>query len=168
MPMGPALATPGVQTSQFKAGGTFGSIVPIYALGIATFFVYTLMKIMKKNENNEDDNEENKDIQGKADNIEWDKITHRITNIGSIVDDIVEDEDIAKVDNPQDQEILLKDDEFRKPEDGVENRKSEKVKDKGNISEDVDPRDMEICLLKARLEETERAMERIVAQMGII
>merc|ERR1719222_1422093 len=34
--------------------------------------------------------------------------------------------------------------------------------------EEVDPRDLEISLLKKRLEETEKAMERIVAQMGAV
>merc|ERR1719211_694920 len=34
--------------------------------------------------------------------------------------------------------------------------------------EEIDPRDLEISLLKKRLEETEKAMERIVAQMGAV
>lgn len=38
----------------------------------------------------------------------------------------------------------------------------------GQPKEQIDPRDVEISLLKARLEETERAMERIVAQMGAV
>merc|ERR1711892_1420548 len=37
-----------------------------------------------------------------------------------------------------------------------------------NWEDEFDPRDVEISLLKVRLEETEKAMERIVAQMGVV
>eukprot|EP00090_Calanus_glacialis_P009788 TRINITY_DN18195_c0_g1_i2.p1 TRINITY_DN18195_c0_g1~~TRINITY_DN18195_c0_g1_i2.p1 ORF type:complete len:384 (-),score=105.67 TRINITY_DN18195_c0_g1_i2:154-1305(-) len=176
---------PATPVSQPKLGGTLSLITPVYAVGIIVFFVFTLWKIFFKDKEIEEDLEEEEDAKTYAADIKWDDVKSRISKISDIVEKVVDkqadnnpekgmedgpsddEEDFSKqFENKQSDEMKYMDKERNietfTPSGRISPGKLEKAKDA------FDPRDLEISLLKARLEETEKAMERIVAHMGIV
>jgi len=170
-----------VQATQPKLGGSLAVIVPVYGIGIVGFFAFTLYKIFfkKKNDEEEEDSEE-KDAVDCAANVKWDDMTTRISNIGKMVDKVVKNEPSQKEDAPEGSLNNNEHDDYPKVEpkctvfenvildqEPTNNNKGT-YSTKGESTTLPDPRDLEISMLKIRLEETEKAMERIVAHMGII
>jgi len=119
-----------------------------------------------------------------TENLKWDDMSLRISRIADVVENAVEEEKNKLMSEEIVEKTLLdnlKDNEEIKQIEAEESIfKADQVKNQGqdqkisapsiikDSSDVFDPRDVEISLLKARLEETEKAMERIVAQMGVV
>merc|ERR1719219_3208194 len=57
--MRPTLGGPGIQPSQKQqATGSMGVVMPIYTVAILVFFIYTIVKILFKNNKNEEEEED--------------------------------------------------------------------------------------------------------------
>lgn len=239
--MRPTMGGPGVQQQQPKGGGTMGTMMPIFTVGIVVFFIYTTMKVMFKNKNNDEEDEDetnNKKLYGGDNNkyneeyyneyIRQYKQQQEINrgqpekNLNSKISNCClpqEEVDIKEQIDQQDEQIqdikgddegcenyveggVDKDELSSCPASDIEDvsehfkTANKKVNENDNICPDekdvngekelpkppgtkdvenksgdtpgtvVDPRDLEISLLKARLEETDRAMANIVAHLG--
>eukprot|EP00092_Neocalanus_flemingeri_P097389 GFUD01124121.1.p1 GENE.GFUD01124121.1~~GFUD01124121.1.p1 ORF type:complete len:469 (+),score=158.75 GFUD01124121.1:38-1444(+) len=86
--------------------------------------------------------------------------------IQNIDDNLSEDDEFIQ--NLEDEESTIEDNEVSTAGQEGRSIKSGRNDEAEDTPEEIDPRDLEISLLKARLEETEKAMERIVAQMGMM
>jgi len=191
------IGAPSTPPTQTRQGGSFNLIAPIYAIGIVVFFIYTLWKIFFKNKEVDEDIED-EDALTAAEKIKWNHMEKKISEIGEIVDNIVkkglddkceEETDKTSFNCKKDALFENKDEDTNQDEIELEKEpEDENVSAESEISplisqrikapckhdgiedwrEGFDPRDLEISLLKARLEETEKAMERIVAQMGVV
>ncbi|XP_021938613.1 uncharacterized protein LOC110839082 isoform X9 [Zootermopsis nevadensis] len=128
-----------------KGTGTMGVVMPIYTIGIVVFFMYTVMKVIFK------------------------KPGHSAVNYG----DFSSDPDFRKMvfseEYVDDHTNSYGDQSQQKVKhDVAPTRKTAEENGTKLGWKEHDTRDIEIDHLRKRLEETEAAMERIVAQMGSV
>nr|ARU12126.1 resistance to inhibitors of cholinesterase 3 variant 3 [Locusta migratoria manilensis] len=127
-----------------KTGGTMGIIMPMYTIGIVIFFMYTIMKVMFK------------------------KPSDHSSSYGEFHPD------------PEFRKIVFAED-YTTKNGNCEDKLRPRIKNEPASTwkapeengtrlgwKERDTRDLEIDHLRKRLEETEAAMERIVAQMGSV
>jgi len=170
-------------------GAGVGILMPIYTIGIVIFFLYTMMRIMfKKPEDNEP---HTKDFLLDAEQRKFIFAEDYCSTLSGLIPDITA-KDCALIQERLEQkrrsrsktpEVYNKEDLEPIPENAVtEEAVEEDIVEKTtaqpdtlevpetletpDISQAAPMEDDEVDQLRRRLEETERAMERIVAQMG--
>ncbi|XP_068083777.1 uncharacterized protein RIC-3 isoform X5 [Anabrus simplex] len=127
-----------------KGSSTMGIIMPIYTIGIVIFFMYTIMKVMFK------------------------KPSDSTSSYGEFTPDPEFRKVVFAEEYVDDRSQLYEETLCRKPKrESSPPWKSEENSKKLGWKE-TNTRDIEIDHLRKRLEETEAAMERIVAQMGLV
>ncbi|XP_021938615.1 resistance to inhibitors of cholinesterase protein 3 isoform X11 [Zootermopsis nevadensis] len=134
-----------------KGTGTMGVVMPIYTIGIVVFFMYTVMKVMAQLV------------------VIFKKPGHSAVNYG----DFSSDPDFRKMvfseEYVDDHTNSYGDQSQQKVKhDVAPTRKTAEENGTKLGWKEHDTRDIEIDHLRKRLEETEAAMERIVAQMGSV
>ncbi|XP_024945217.1 uncharacterized protein LOC107272140 isoform X5 [Cephus cinctus] len=120
-----------------KGNGTMGIIMPLYTLGIVLFFLYTIVKVLKKNT----DNEIISEYPGAAAEKEFRKMVFSPEALASAMTGTLH---------------------CRKERSASPARPAPTIEE----LKDQAAGDIEIDQLRRRLVETEAAMERIVVQMG--
>nr|CAD7597096.1 unnamed protein product [Timema genevievae] len=140
--MRPPMGGAGHVVPASKTGGTMGIIMPIYTIGIVVFFMYTIMKTIMK--------------------VSCYHCLHHYSHTSVVFQMMFK--------KPSDAGNYGADPQFRKmvfeQESGSPCYKEPPVH---KSSQDVSKLgDVEMDQLRRRLEETEAAMERIVAQMGLV
>ncbi|CAB4061918.1 unnamed protein product [Lepeophtheirus salmonis] len=148
--MRPTFGGPGMPTPAPRSQGTMGVLMPMYTIGIIVFFVYTTMKIIfKKND---------------------DPINEPLYSRKSLNSGMEEIQDVSEsptrypgaAESPR---IIPFPDVMMQPVGKINNAKIMTDRTE-NLLIGNNKGDVEINLLRQRLEETEKAMERIMAQMG--
>merc|ERR550517_715658 len=159
-----------------STGNGVGILMPIYTIGIVIFFLYTMMRIMfKKPEDNEP---RTKDFLLDAEQRKFIFAEEYCSSLTGLIPDITA-KDCALIQERLEQkrrsrsktpEVYNKEDLEPIPENVMKEEAVEEEVQEKTIAKTDDSappmEDDEVDQLRRRLEETERAMERIGAQMG--
>ncbi|XP_042864786.1 titin-like isoform X11 [Penaeus japonicus] len=138
-----------VPPPQGKGSGAMGIIMPLYTVGIVVFFVYTIMKVLFKKGPDDDKTPKLKDFGLDPEYRKYVFAEEYLDNA----------------------EISTRDQMRRQAREESRSRKKvqqDQVPDTKIGKSECDKKDEQLDHLRRRLEETEKAMERLMCQMGSV
>ncbi|XP_042864784.1 titin-like isoform X9 [Penaeus japonicus] len=156
-----------VPPPQGKGSGAMGIIMPLYTVGIVVFFVYTIMKVLFKKGPDDDKTPKLKDFGLDPEYRKYVFAEEYLDNAEISTRDQMRrqarEESRSRKKVQQDQVPDTKIGQRRLPSEGGLDTQGKKLG-----KSECDKKDEQLDHLRRRLEETEKAMERLMCQMGSV